>query len=122
MKVSDNIRRKISGAWLLACLATVALTSCEPIYEDEGDCTAYYYVDFVYDRNMKFADAFSAEVEAVRLYVFDDEDKFVLQTSEQGDALKRDDYRMKLDLEAGRYTLVAWCDLGGKTNHIRCLT
>ena len=114
MKVSDNIRRKISGAWLGACLATMALTSCERIYEYEGDCTAYYYVDFMYDRNMKFADAFATEVEAVRLYVFDDEDKFVLQTSEQGDALKQDGYRMKLDLEAGRYTLVAWCGLGGK--------
>lgn len=116
MKVSDNIRRKISGAWLLACLATVALTSCERIYEDEGDCTPYYYVEFVYDHNMKFADAFATEVEDVNLYVFDSNDKFVTSFAEQGDALQKDDYRMNLRLEPGRYTIVAWCGLTGENN------
>lgn len=114
MKVSDVIRKIISGKAIAACLVLATLISCGSIYEDEGDCTPYYYVQFVYDHNMKFADAFANEVEDVNLYVFDSNDKFVTLFSERGDVLQSDGYKMRLPLAPGHYTIVAWCGLYGK--------
>lgn len=111
MKLSDFIRVKMAPA-LLAVIAVSALSSCDLVYEDEGDCATYCDVRFVYDRNMEFADAFPAQVEAVDLYVFDADGRFLRQVSERGDALKADGYTMPLDLQPGRYTVLAWCGLG----------
>lgn len=115
MKLSDFIRGKVLTmlSVAMAAVATASLSSCGMIYEDEGDCTPYCYVRFVYDRNMEFADAFASKVNAVDLYVFDENGKFVMQTSEHGDALKADGYRMPLNVQPWRYTVVAWCGLGG---------
>lgn len=54
-------------------LSAVCLCSCEKIYDYEGDCDPHWQVKFVYDYNMKFADAFPGPmgVGSVRLYVFD---------------------------------------------------
>lgn len=113
MKLSDFIRGKMAVA-LTAVITVSALSSCGMIYEDEGDCNTYCDVRFVYDRNMEFADAFASKVEAVDLYVFDADGKFLRQVSERGDALKADGYRMPLDLQPGRYTVLAWCGLDGE--------
>lgn len=114
MKVSEFISRRISRAWMALMMLAMTLTSCDVIYDDEGDCTPYYYVNFVYDMNMKFADAFAPEVNDITLYVFDKDGTFVSQQSEQGDALKQDGYRMALNLSAGKYTLVAWGGIRGE--------
>ena len=53
-------------------IALASLTACNGlIYDDEGDCDPYYKVKFVYDTNLKFTDAFAAEVSEVTLYVVD---------------------------------------------------
>ena len=57
---------------MLPVLALATLASCDSfIYEDEGDCDPYYKVRFVYDRNLKYSDAFAAEVNEVTLYIVD---------------------------------------------------
>lgn len=100
------------GTHILALLAVLmACASCNGvIYDDEGDCTATYRLKFRYDRNMKYADAFQHEVKSVAVYAFD-EDTLVWQQTDKGDALAADGYSMPLNLEAGKYTLVAWCGL-----------
>ena len=113
MKLSDFIRVKM-GIALTAVAVGLTLSSCGMIYEDEGDCTTYCDVRFVYDRNMEFADAFSSQVKAVDLYVFDAEGRFLRQVSEHGDALRAAGYSMPLDLQPGRYTVLAWCGLDGE--------
>ena len=113
MKLSDFIRVKMTAV-LPMVVAVLALSSCGMVYEDEGDCNTYCDVRFVYDRNMEFADAFASKVEAVDLYVFDADGKFLRQVSERGDALKADGYRMPLDLQPGQYTVLAWCGLNGE--------
>lgn len=113
MKLSDFIRVKMTAV-LPMVVAVLALSSCGMVYEDEGDCNTYCDVRFVYDRNMEFADAFASKVEAVDLYVFDADGKFLRQVSERGDALKADGYRMPLDLHPGQYTVLAWCGLNGE--------
>lgn len=99
---------------LFGVLAAIALTSCDGfIYEDEGDCDPYYKVRFRFERNLKFTDAFAAEVNAVTLYVVDDATgKIVWSKREDGDAVRTTDYLMDVPVEPGRYHLVAWCGEG----------
>lgn len=90
---------------------TSALSSCDSlIYDYEGDCN--YYVHFKYDNNMKWADAFAHEVGSVSLYVIDEEGKIVLQKTERGDVLAREGYCMRIDVEPGNYSFVAWAGDG----------
>lgn len=95
-----------------AAALCLALSSCDDyIYDYEGDCSVTYRLEFRYDKNMKWADAFSQEVRSVRLYAFDTDGELVWQKSESGGALSNDGYAMRLDLPAGSYRLLAWCGL-----------
>lgn len=73
-------------------------------------------LDFRYDMNMKYADAFGHEADAVTLYAFDQDGTLVWQNTEQGDSLASEEYAMTLDLEPGVYDLVAWscCDIAAE--------
>ena len=97
----------------LALAGVVVLHSCERIFEYEGDCSVNYLVDFSYDMNMKYADAFAKESGKVMLYAFDQEGSLVWQKTEEGACLAEEDYAMSLDLQPGVYDLVAWsfCDM-----------
>ena len=96
----------------LAMLGLGVAQSCEKIFEFEGDCSSTWRVDFRYDMNMKYADAFAHEANAVTVYAFDGNDVLVWQKTEHGDALASDDYAMVLDLDPGVYDIIAWseCD------------
>lgn len=97
---------------LFAVAMTGALTSCNDlIYEDEGDCTVTYSLGFVYDMNLKWADAFPSEVKSVNVFAFDEEGKFVKEFADSSEGLSVAGYRLDLDLEPGKYTLVGWCGL-----------
>ena len=98
---------------LLGTASALALAagsfSCEHIYDYEGDCAPHYFVEFKFERNMLFADAFYAKVSSIDLYVFDARSgRFVDRFTESSDVLKTPGYRMPLDLEPGSYTFVAW--------------
>lgn len=97
-----------------AVLAAVALCSCDGfIYEEQGDCDPYYKVRFHFDRNLKFTDAFHAEVGAVTLYLVDEATgRIVWSKHEAGDAVRSQDYLMDVPVAPGRYHLVAWCGEG----------
>ena len=102
-----------------AAMAMIAgLSSCNGmIYDEQGDCDPYYKVKFVYDTNLKFTDAFPAEVSAVTLYLLDPEtDRVVWQKTESGEALAQEGYMMDVDVEPGNYTLLAWCGEGHQTS------
>lgn len=98
---------------LLALLAVV-FASCEDsfVYDDEGDCSVHYRIKFKYDRNMKFADAFSKEVSSVALYVFDESGVLVHVGNESGIALADENYAMPVELAPGKYEMLAWCGVG----------
>ncbi len=85
------------------------LYSCDKvIYDYEGDCSVHYIVNFRYDYNMKWADAFAHEVECITLYVIDGNGNIVLKQTDEGSALAQDGYSMEIDVPAGTYTLLAW--------------
>ena len=99
-------------AILLLAAFVLSLAACDRlVYEEEGDCEVNYRLRFVYNMNLKWADAFPSEVHSVHLYAFDSRGLFVKEFTANGEAVDREDYRMLLDLEPGRYTLVAWCGM-----------
>lgn len=109
--VTAYLKRELLSL-LTAVAISCAMTSCDnAIYDEEGDCAVTYRLAFRYDRNMKWADAFSNEVKSVHLYAFDKEGILVWQHSERGESLKANDYTMPIDLPSGDYQLVAWCGL-----------
>jgi hypothetical protein len=99
---------------LATLLVAISTSSCKEgfIYEGEGDCGTYYNIEFKYDYNMKFADAFANEVKSVALYVFDSENRLVEAIFEQdAEKLATDGFSIPLELESGKYELVAWAGL-----------
>ncbi|MCM1163405.1 MAG: FimB/Mfa2 family fimbrial subunit [Muribaculaceae bacterium] len=102
---------------IFALLASaVALTGCnDMIYDDEGDCD--FKVKFVYETNLKFTDAFPAEVFEVTLYVIDPQTGQIIWTGyDSSENLKSKDYTMTVPVPRGTYNLVAWCGRGHRTS------
>lgn len=96
---------------IISFIALISLTSCEKsfIYDYEGDCTVSYKVNFRYDLNLKWANAFANEVRSVRLYIFDKDEVFVKKIDCAGDELVKEDFSISLELKPGEYKLLAWC-------------
>ena len=97
--------------WAVGIVALLGSCSNNPIYDDEGDCSVNYRLRFVYERNLKWADAFANEVKSVRLYAFDERGILVREFRENGEQLAADGYTMDLVLPAGKYQLLAWCGI-----------
>lgn len=98
----------------IGCIVAPALTSCDLINEYEGDCTTNYRIRFVYDMNLKWADAFASEVRSVNLYMFDSDGLFVRQFDAAGQSLSQPGFCIEFDdtmVTPGDYTFVAWCGL-----------
>lgn len=82
------------------------------IFNGEGDCGVY--ISFEYNYNLKDANAFAKEVNSVALYVFDENDTLIEQvTTTDKEALSQKDFAMALQLDPGKYRLLAW---GGLMN------
>ena len=102
------------GSMLATLFVALSTSSCKEgfIYEGEGDCGTYYNIEFKYDYNMKFADAFAKEVNSLALFVFDQNDRLVRSIVEEDEEkLSAANYSMALELESGTYELVAWAGL-----------
>lgn len=111
--VIKNLYKKVSWKTiLLQAVLALSLTACtDLVYEDEGECTVTYNLRFVYNMNLKWADAFPSEVHSVHLYAFDRDGLFVKDFIVNGEAVDQEGYTMRLDLGPGKYTLVAWCGM-----------
>ena len=96
--------------WTMHLLFGASLGSCNVLTEEEQDCAVY--VRFKYDMNMKFADAFQNAVNSVTLYAFDKNGVLAFQKTEEGDLLKQDGYRMRLDgishSDKAEYDFITW--------------
>ena len=102
------------GFMLATLFAAMSTSSCNEgfIFNGEGDCGTYYNIEFKYDYNMKYADAFANEVNSVALFVFDQNDTLVEYAVESDKTkLAADNFAMPLELESGKYELVAWAGL-----------
>lgn len=102
--------KKMSVRLLCVMALGTTLAACDnAIYDGEGDCSVNYRIRFRYDYNMKYADAFAHEVKAVTLYLIDANGKVAWQRTEEGAALSNGEYTMTVDVEPGKYDLLAWC-------------
>ena len=100
-----NSKSLIRNIALLTFFAVVSfMTSC--VREEMPECSLY--VQFKYDYNMLFTDAFHTQVDKVELYVFDKDGKFLFRQTEEGDALATGNYRMEVKLPVGEYQFLAW--------------
>ncbi len=100
---------------MVVVIGCCVLSACNWVmYDGEGECAVNYKVRFRYDYNMKYADAFAHEVSWVRLYLIDDNGKVVWQKTEDGDVLAVEGYAMDVDVEPGRYSMLAWCGTNDK--------
>lgn len=93
-----------------ACGAALAVTlsGCDLVRE-ESDCVASYnIVNFVYDYNLKYADAFDHEVERVTLFAFDHDSGVLVKRIQTLSADLDADHSMVLDVEPGDYDLLVW--------------
>ena len=117
-----TIKRLKEKALIILCgtFLSIAASSCESIYDDTKDCEPYYYLNFVYDMNMDFADAFNEKVNSVEVYVFDSATgELVDKIKESGDVLKKEDYKMRLHLPPGNYDFITWCGLENNEGHFQ---
>lgn len=82
--MKHNKRQIISGLKALAAVMAMmfTVTSCGMMEDDQSDCPKQLRVNFKYDMNMKFADAFPNEVKTVTLYAFDKDGNLALQKQE----------------------------------------
>ena len=102
------------GLMLATLFFALSTSSCMEgfIYEGEGDCNTYYNIKFKYDYNMKFADAFASEVNSMSLYVFDQSNTLVESVVvDDVEKLQAADFYIPLELNSGKYELVAWAGL-----------
>lgn len=104
-----NFRNKLfmSAAVLLASLTA----GCSMVTDDPVKCPAQLRVRFVYDYNIKFADAFANEVKSVNVWAFDPSGNLVWSDAASGDALGGRDFYLETPLTEGEYDFVSWCGL-----------
>lgn len=103
MRVLSNRIAKMIGM-----LALVGLTACD--YMHDGPLPpCEYRLRFVYDYNMKFADAFQHEVTKASLFICDDRGVFISRRDIEGEELKANNVMM--DLAPGTYYLLTWAGL-----------
>lgn len=103
--------KRISHTFAAACVAIVsALTfsSCSLI-NDDSDCVDSFNVfEFSYDRNLKFADAFTSEVKAVTLLGFDTNGVLAYARRASRSEMGPDGKSLEVRLEPGTYDFLVW--------------
>lgn len=116
MEVLSEKIRKTAGRMLLAAGATLALTACDPILDnDYGDCTVRHYVTFKYDYNLLNADAFATQVESVTLYAFDADSMLTHTLTATQEEIDSAGGRLSVPFDPANHHLVAWCHNVGCT-------
>ena len=69
--MAQMLKKSWRAALMVACLAPFIFTSCTKDDLDGCNPLEGIYINFVYDYNVKQADAFDSEVRNLHVYVFD---------------------------------------------------
>lgn len=93
---------------LIAAVALLSLSACSLI-KDDSDCVESVNVfEFTYDRNLKFADAFSSEVKSVTLLGFDPSGTLVYARRARQSEMGPDGNKLTVNLAPGKYDFLVW--------------
>ena len=101
--------KKLARVFLLI-VVSMLLSACDYWHDDLEGCEAKLRVQFVYDMNMKFADAFEHEVKTVTLHAFDKNGKLVYTKTEQAGRILVDGGMNVDNLPSGTYDLLVWAE------------
>ena len=96
---------------ILAVSLMAGITGCDVLHDDLSQCDLF--LRFRYDYNMANEDWFTEQVEEVKIFVFDAKGRYLQTLTENGDALKRPDYRMPVPYRMKGCTAIVWA---GKTD------
>ena len=108
INLKHKIQHILAGAAVIAASA-LGLASCSLINDDLDPCPEGVALRFVYDYNMLYANAFPAQVDCLTLLVYDQNGNFVTSKTETTSVLADENWRMTLDLPAGKtYKFVAY--------------
>lgn len=99
---------------MLSCCTILGLllASCDYWHDSYEGCEellkTHLKVQFIYDMNMKFADAFPHEVKKVTLYAFDQQGKLAYVKTEAAEKIIAEEGMNIDDLTPGVYDLLVW--------------
>ena len=107
--INRRFLSRIAGVAMTATLAA-GLASCDSLINDNlPECNEGVELRFIYDYNMEYANAFYSQVDCLTLHVYDSDGRYVTTRTETvSERLADENYRMTVDLPAGRYHLVAY--------------
>ncbi len=93
---------------LFAAIVALGFTSCGLI-NDDSDCVDSVNVfEFSYDRNLKFADAFTAEVKSITLLGFDRSGTLVYARRASQSEMGPDGKTLEVRMQPGEYDFLVW--------------
>ena len=97
----------------LFVISMLCLASCDSIHEDLPRCELW--LEFTFDYNMEYADAFNPQVKSVDVFVFGSDDKLIFSKRTETATLL-DGNRMSLtdELEFGNYKVLTVGNLSDK--------
>ncbi len=103
---SKSLKKIMALAILIA--ATLNITSCDRLHEDLQPCPQGVRLRFVYDYNMEFANAFPSQVDCLTVLIYDKDGKYVGTRTAFRPETADENWRMTIDLAAGKYHFEAY--------------
>ncbi len=93
----------------LAIIAAVSVSSCsDMVYDDLPECASGAELRFIYDYHMERGNSFMYAVDCLTVYIYDNDGNYVATRTETSPVLADEEWRMKLDLPAGTYHILAY--------------
>lgn len=93
-----------------AVATTVASCDDSKIFDYQDDCDPHYFVRFEYNMHMEKGNSFKEQVEAVDLWIFNEETGELVDHIYSTVAdMAQTDYLLPLNVKPGNYDFVAWC-------------
>lgn len=102
-----NILTSIIGT-ALAAAPMISLSSCSAFNEELEECPEGARIRVVYKFHLEGGNSVPEQVHNITLFVYDEQGRYLETHTESGEALTDENYRMEIDLPAGKYTLLAY--------------
>ncbi|MDE5849103.1 MAG: FimB/Mfa2 family fimbrial subunit [Muribaculaceae bacterium] len=103
---SKKLKKIIALAIVIA--TTLNFTSCDRLHENLQPCPQGVRLRFVYDYNMEFANAFPSQVDCLTLLIYDQAGRYVGTRTAFPPETADENWRMTIDLPAGKYHFEAY--------------
>lgn len=106
--IKNTFTKALVSSFTMALL--LSSSACSLMHDDYADCRQELRVNFVYDMNMKFADAFKGQVKSVTLHAYDADGNLAQEKTESSEAILARGGYMTLDVKPGNYHLEVWAE------------